>query len=203
MSQTCFGCGAVHFRNAKPCAGALVVRDGRVLLGRRVVEPARGCWDIPGGFLNPWEHPADGAVREVAEETGLRVRIVQLLTIVIDTYQERDYTLNVYYLAELVGGREQPADDLAELGWFGPAELPREFAFPHCRQVLAAWQSSTTQAATRDQHGSVWSTAAQLDEAAGGSLNSSRSATWKPGSTSPPSSTSSGARSVRGGRPGA
>src|SRR5438105_4240038 len=82
ISQTCHGCGAVHWRNAKPCAGALVVRDGRVLLGRRAIEPARGAWDIPGGFLEPWESPADAAVREVHEETGLDVRVTSLLTVV-------------------------------------------------------------------------------------------------------------------------
>lgn len=141
VSQVCAHCGGVHFRNAKPCAGALVVKDGKVLLGRRAVDPARGYWDIPGGFLNPWEHPADGAVREVAEETGLRVRPVQLLTVVIDTYADRDYTLNTYYIAEVIGGQESPADDLAELCWFGPAELPDGYAFTHCSQVLAAWQA--------------------------------------------------------------
>ena len=61
-------------RNAKRCASAVIVREGRVLLGRRAGEPGRGQWDIPGGFLNPWEHPADGAMREVREETGLEVQ---------------------------------------------------------------------------------------------------------------------------------
>jgi 8-oxo-dGTP diphosphatase len=119
-----------------------------MLLGRRAIEPARGCWDIPGGFLNPWEHPAEAAVREVAEETGLRVRLGPLLTIVIDTYQARDYTLNVYYLATVVGGTERPADDLAELRWFGPDDLPGapELAFPHCAEVLAACRARLREA---------------------------------------------------------
>lgn len=143
ISQTCSSCGAVHYRNAKPCAGAIVVRDGRVLLGRRAVEPARGCWDIPGGFLEPWEHPADCAVREIAEETGLDVRLTRLLSVVMDTYQDRVYTLNLYYLAEVVGGVERPADDLAELRWFEPGALPEELAFAHCQAVLQAWQACT------------------------------------------------------------
>jgi ADP-ribose pyrophosphatase YjhB (NUDIX family) len=138
-SQRCLACGAVHFRNAKPCAGALVVHAGRVLLGRRAIDPGQGLWDIPGGFLEPWEHPADGAVREIAEETGLRVRVTSLLTVVMDTYYEQFYTMNVYYLAEIVGGQAQAADDLAELGWFKPDEIPPDLAFAHCRQVLAAW----------------------------------------------------------------
>jgi ADP-ribose pyrophosphatase YjhB (NUDIX family) len=142
VSQVCPTCATEHFRNAKPCAGALVIRDGRALLGRRAIEPARGRWDIPGGFLNPWEHPADAAVRELQEETGLSIRLVRILSVVMDTYQDRDYTLNIYYLAEVVGGAEAPADDLAELRWFAPAELPLDLAFPHASQVLEAWRAT-------------------------------------------------------------
>ena len=54
---TCPACGAGHWRNAKPCAGALVVRDGRLLLVRRSMEPWLGWWDIPGGFCEEDEHP--------------------------------------------------------------------------------------------------------------------------------------------------
>jgi ADP-ribose pyrophosphatase YjhB (NUDIX family) len=143
VSQVCGSCGAEHFRNAKPCAGAIVVRNGRVLLGRRAVEPALGLWDIPGGFLNPWELPAAAAAREVLEETGLEVRLSGLLTVAIDTYHDRDYTLNVYYLAEPISGQEHPADDLAELRWFAPDELPQDLAFAHCAEVLAAWRATT------------------------------------------------------------
>src|SRR5919197_2590450 len=85
LMQMCSRCGAVHFRNAKPCAGVLVVRDGKVLLGRRALDPARGTWDIPGGFLEPWEHPVVGAAREVAEETGLIVEPKELLAMLVDT----------------------------------------------------------------------------------------------------------------------
>jgi ADP-ribose pyrophosphatase YjhB (NUDIX family) len=139
LAQTCPACQAVHYRNAKPCAGALVVRDGRLLLGRRAEPPALGAWDIPGGFLEPWEHPAEGAIREVAEETGLQVRPLGLFAVVVDTYdQGRWYCLNMYYLAEVVGGAERPADDLAELRWFAPDELP-EMAFPAQNDVLRVW----------------------------------------------------------------
>jgi ADP-ribose pyrophosphatase YjhB (NUDIX family) len=145
LSQTCETCKAIHWRNAKPCAGALVVRDGRVLLGRRAVDPARGAWDIPGGFLEPWELPQHAAVREVLEETGLVVRAQDNpFTVVIDTYADRDYTLNLYYLAEIVGGSAGPADDLTELGWFAPDELPGDLAFAHCAEVLARWRCANS-----------------------------------------------------------
>jgi ADP-ribose pyrophosphatase YjhB (NUDIX family) len=119
-----------------------VVRDGQVLLGRRAIEPGLGMWDIPGGFLEPWEHPADGAAREVLEETGLRVQITSLFTVVMDSYHDQFYTLNVYYLAEVVDGDMSAADDLAELRWFAPDTLPTEFAFAHCRSVIEAWRAA-------------------------------------------------------------
>ena len=65
---SCPGCGRVHYENAKPCAGAIVVdAAGRVLLGKRSIEPFKGLWDIPGGFLEAEEHPEEGARREVSD----------------------------------------------------------------------------------------------------------------------------------------
>lgn len=148
----CTICTEPLYENSKPCAGGLVERDGRVLLVRRAIEPFKDSWDIPGGFLQPGEHPSDGAAREVLEETGLIVRPRELLGIWIDTYgPEEDgsdggadvrptYTLNCYYVAELIGGTLRAADDAAELAWFGPDALPRRIAFRHAPAVLTAWR---------------------------------------------------------------
>jgi ADP-ribose pyrophosphatase YjhB (NUDIX family) len=140
--QVCVVCGRVHYRNAKPCAGALVTRGGRLLLVKRSIEPYLGCWDIPGGFLEADELPGAGAIREVREETGLEVRLTELLGFYMDRYSYGDdgvHCLNVYFLAEVVGGEEQPADDAADLAWFAPDELPGAIAFEHARQVLKDW----------------------------------------------------------------
>jgi ADP-ribose pyrophosphatase YjhB (NUDIX family)/predicted GIY-YIG superfamily endonuclease len=140
--QVCTACGHVHYRNAKPCAGALITRDGHVLLVKRSVQPFLGYWDIPGGFLEEDEHPEVGAVREVQEETGLEVQLTGLFGFYVDRYSyddTGDYCLNIYFLAEVVGGQARPADDAAELAWFAPNELPQEIAFDHARVVLADW----------------------------------------------------------------
>lgn len=140
--QVCTTCGRVHYRNAKPCAGALVTRDGRVLLVKRGIQPFLGYWDIPGGFLEEDEHPEAGAAREVREETGLKVRLTELFGFYMDRYSyddTGDHCLNIYFLAEVVGGQAQPADDAAELAWFAPDELPEKIAFDHARVVLADW----------------------------------------------------------------
>jgi ADP-ribose pyrophosphatase YjhB (NUDIX family) len=120
-----------------------------VLLVRRAIEPYKGWWDIPGGFLEPGEHPAAGAAREVLKETGLIVEPTELLGIWIDTYgadDERAYTLSCHYLAQVVGGEERAADDAAELAWFGPDELPDEIAFAHQPAVLEAWRRRAAKA---------------------------------------------------------
>jgi ADP-ribose pyrophosphatase YjhB (NUDIX family) len=101
-------------------------------------------WDVPGGFLSPLEHPEEGVVREIREETGLVVRPRQLLGIFPDTYGGSDegvYTLNLYYLVDIVSGEPHPADDVAELRWFAPEALPA-MAFPHQEHVLARWREA-------------------------------------------------------------
>jgi 8-oxo-dGTP diphosphatase len=146
--RVCTGCGRLHYRNAKPCAGALVTREGRLLLVKRATQPFLGYWDIPGGFLEEDEHPEAGAIREVREETGLNVRPTGLFGLYMDRYErdgEGHYSLNIYYLAEVVGGRERPGDEAVELAWFAADELPAEIAFDHARMVLADWVRSTSQ----------------------------------------------------------
>ena len=55
------------------------MRDGRVLIGRRKIEPKQGHWDLPGGFLEEGEKPLDGLRREFLEETGLAIEPVEWL----------------------------------------------------------------------------------------------------------------------------
>jgi ADP-ribose pyrophosphatase YjhB (NUDIX family) len=147
----CAACGTAHWRNAKPCAGALVVRAGRVLLIRRAIEPWRGTWDIPGGFCDGEEHPEETVRREVREETGLEVRVTGLLGMWIDHYGEPapgtppEVTLNIYFAAVPTDDRE-PVLDPAEADahrWFAPDELPTELSFPlHSAEVLETWRRS-------------------------------------------------------------
>lgn len=137
----CAVCDAAYYQNPKPCAGAFVVRNGEVMLVRRGIEPYKDYWDIPGGFLAPDEHPEEGAVREVEEETGLRVSVTDLIGIFVDTYGEdaSEHTLNIYYRAEVVDGEAQPRTDAVEVGWFAPDELPQNIAFDHAPAALEQW----------------------------------------------------------------
>jgi 8-oxo-dGTP diphosphatase len=145
---TCAACATSHWLDAKPCAGALVTRDGRLLLVRRAHTPWRGFWDLPGGFCGPAEHPEAAAAREVREETGLTVRIGGILGMWMDRYapsgpDSEKVTLNIYFHATANGGADAVRDpnEVAEIAWFAPEELPREIAFPgHVPAVLRAWK---------------------------------------------------------------
>ena len=143
---TCRACGTAHYRNPKPCGGALLQHDGRLLLGRRAIEPYRGRWDIPGGFCDLREHPRDAAARELYEETGVRGRATGPLGIWMDDYAGDETTMNVYYVFEPVGppSPHTASPEVSELAWFGPGELPLDdVSFPrHCREVLLAWAHS-------------------------------------------------------------
>jgi len=136
----CRQCGFVFYVNSKPTASTLIIKDSKVLLGKRVIEPAKGMWDVIGGFLDLGELPEDGAKREAKEETGLDVKIESLVGFFVDTYGDTgDVTLNIYYTASVVGGEMRAQDDVEELRWFTIDEIPKEIAFKNSRDMLDVW----------------------------------------------------------------
>jgi ADP-ribose pyrophosphatase YjhB (NUDIX family) len=138
---TCPACGSVYYANSAPAAEALLERDGRVLLGRRAFEPRRGYWDLPGGFLEEGEEPLDGLRREVREELGIEVEPVAWIGTHVEPYDDH-YVLGLTWLVR-GDGEPTAADDVSELGWFGPEELPAEMAFPHQGPLLRAWATGS------------------------------------------------------------
>ena len=143
----CPACGFVGHANSSPCVGAIVEDEaGRLLLTRRAVEPYQGMWDTPGGYLEEGEHPLDGLRRELLEETGLTVEPKAFLGAFMDWYGEApdaNATLNLFWTARVVSGDPAPDDDVAELRWFAPEDLPpaAELAFTLLPSVFAAWRS--------------------------------------------------------------
>ena len=136
--QTCQSCGQTVWHNSAPCAAAMVLREGKLLLVKRGIEPFFGWWDIPGGFLEPGEHPVEGAAREVLEETGLQVTIGDAVGTYVDEYGDGGkYTLTTYYQAKVVGGEQQAGDDAVALDWFRLEQLPERIAFNNGRWALA------------------------------------------------------------------
>jgi 8-oxo-dGTP diphosphatase len=125
-----------------PGAQAVLQDDqGRVLLGRRAADPSKGLWDLPGGFLEEGEHPLVGLRRELLEETGLEIEPTKFFGIWMEPYDGR-WVLCLTWLARVAGGSERAGDDLVELRWFAPDEIPatEELAFPSYAEILARWR---------------------------------------------------------------
>jgi len=132
----------VVWANPAPAAQALVERDGRLLLVRRAFDPSVGLWDLPGGFLEENEHPLDAVVRELREETGLEIEPQGFVGVWMEPYQDR-IVLCLTWDARVTGGTERAADDVSELAWFAPYELPAddELAFRHFAELLRLWRA--------------------------------------------------------------
>jgi 8-oxo-dGTP diphosphatase len=133
----CAACGSDYYANSAPAVEGLLERDGKVLLSRRGIEPRRGYWDLPGGFLEEGEPPLAGLAREFLEETGLTVRARDWLGTHLEPYGHY-FVLGLTWLVEAEGD-PVAGDDAEELRWFGPDELPEEMAFRHQDEVLRAW----------------------------------------------------------------
>ncbi|MGD8603711.1 MAG: NUDIX hydrolase [Anaerolineales bacterium] len=134
----CSNCGHIHFQDPKVASAALIVRDGRVLLVRRVNEPARGQWTLPAGFVDAGEDPAAAAERECLEETGLTVRVQALIDVIAGREHPGGADMVIIYSAEVIEGDLNPGDDADQAQFFPPEQLPA-LAFKATRQALNHW----------------------------------------------------------------
>src|SRR5438270_2963018 len=79
--RVCDGCGHIHYADPKVAVGVAVFRDDRLLLVRRVMNPGRERWALPGGYLDAGEDPRVAAAREATEEAGVQVRVGDVIDV--------------------------------------------------------------------------------------------------------------------------
>lgn len=141
VRRVCPACGFIFFREPKVAAGALVQRDGQVVLIRRAVVPRKGYWALPAGYMEYDERPEEAALREVREETGLRVEITGILDVYSMENPHRRGIIVVYW-ANWLEGELIPSDDASDARWFGPDALPEQVAFDSTISAISRWQAS-------------------------------------------------------------
>jgi ADP-ribose pyrophosphatase YjhB (NUDIX family) len=138
MRDVCPNCKWIHFADPKVAAAVLVIQDQRVLLVRRAMEPFRGLWTLPAGFVNSGEDPAEAAARECLEETGLSVRVTRVYEIVSGREHARGADFVIVYEAEVLRGELKAEDDADAVEWFDKSHLP-PLAFRATQKVLQSF----------------------------------------------------------------
>lgn len=135
----CVDCGFVHYDNPKVVAGAVCVWEDKILLCRRAIEPRIGFWTIPAGFLELGETIAEGAAREVREESGARVEVGEVLGIFEIPRISQIY---VVHLAKMLGPDLDPGPESLEAGLFAWDDIPwDELAFPSVKWSLDRYRA--------------------------------------------------------------
>lgn len=136
----CPSCERKWYVNAAPTVGAAILNDGRALITKRGSEPERGRFDIPGGFLEPGEHPIDGLRRELREELQVEVDVSMddVMQMIPHEYgEEGEWVLAIGFKARLVSGEVTPGSDVAEAHWVTPEKLEQvDFAWEHDRELV-------------------------------------------------------------------
>jgi ADP-ribose pyrophosphatase YjhB (NUDIX family) len=133
----CDACGLIAYQNPKIVAATLPIRDGRVVLLRRAIEPAHGKWTYPAGFMELGETVEDAARRETWEEICSRVTITGPARL----YAYPDAAVvTIVYEARVPARAPRPGVESLEVRWFAPHEIPwRDLAFRSTYHALKEW----------------------------------------------------------------
>jgi ADP-ribose pyrophosphatase YjhB (NUDIX family) len=143
LRRVCPSCGFIHFPDPKVAVVGLIEANDRVLLIRRSVEPARGHWALPGGYMDAGELPVAALRREVREEVGIEIEVRELLDI-FSMVNRAGASLGIVlaYRARPLDMAAIPCagDDVDEAGWFSAEETPVPLAFDSTQRLLASWR---------------------------------------------------------------
>ncbi|MFO7276206.1 MAG: NUDIX hydrolase [Pseudomonadota bacterium] len=144
----CTACGTVHYQNPKLVVGCVPEYEGRILMCRRAIEPRRGFWTIPAGFMENGETLQQAAARESKEEALADVEIGSLLSIV---HVLHAHQVHVFFRARLLSPGFAPGPESLEVELVEPSAIPwDDIAFPSTEFALRRYLED--RAAGRELH---------------------------------------------------
>ena len=143
LRAICTACNTVHYENPLNVVGTIPTwgEDGaQVLLCKRNIEPRRGKWTLPAGFMELGETTAEGAARETVEEAGAQFEMQALFTLMSVV---RVGQVHMYYRAKLLSTEFDPGFETIEARLFGEADIPwDELAFQTVKETLKLYFES-------------------------------------------------------------
>lgn len=130
----CTSCGAIHYENPLNVVGTIPYWGAQVLLCKRNIEPRKGLWTLPAGFMELGESTAEGALRETVEEAGAQVELEGLFTLLNVV---RVGQVHFFYRARMLSTELDPGPETQEARLFNEEDIPwDEIAFRTVRETL-------------------------------------------------------------------
>ena len=146
--HVCDACGTIHYENPRLIVGCVPEYEGRILLCRRAIEPRRGFWTVPAGFMENGETLQQAAARESKEEALADVEIGSLLTVVHVLHAQQ---VHVFFRAKLATPEFGAGTESLEVELFRAEDIPwSEIAFPSTDYTLRRYLED--RAAGVDRH---------------------------------------------------
>jgi len=140
----CHKCSRTWYNNPKPVVLAYIVNDeGKILLGKRGIEPLKGSWGMPGGFIEYGEEPYESILREIREELSVEGEVAEVLDSFHEFYDnlgdptQRSSTTGVVFRCHLPKAPLRAADDVADLAWHTPSEVKQLVKFEGQKRFLS------------------------------------------------------------------
>ena len=142
-SRKCEVCGFIYYLNPSAATAAFIINsENQLLVARRAKDPAKGTYDLPGGFVDYNEPGEEAIIREIKEETGLLLSDPEYLFSLPNNYLYSDLnipTLDLFYCFHL---KETPAihaaDDVSELFFLSKEEIdPADFGLDSIRKAVS------------------------------------------------------------------
>jgi len=121
LRDVCTRCGFIHYKNPTIVVGSIPIWEDSVLLCKRDIEPCRGLWTLPAGYLENAETVEEGAVRETLEETRARVDLIAPYRLFNITFVNQVY---IMFRANLVNQEFGPTKESSEVKLFRQEEIP-------------------------------------------------------------------------------
>lgn len=119
--HVCNNCNTIHYQNPKIIVGCIPVFEDKILLAERKIQPKKGFWNLPAGFMENGETLEQGAAREVLEETGASVRVEKLFAVYNIPHFNQVYLM---FLARMDNPFYEAGEESGEIRFFSKNEIP-------------------------------------------------------------------------------
>ena len=130
----CSDCKTIHYTNPNMVVGALCIKGDKILMAKRNIQPRKGLWTLPAGFMENAETLQQGAIRETFEETGSHAKVIQPYTLFSLPHINQ---VHMFFLAELLDENFGPTTESQLVELHGEDEiLWDQIAFPTVEKTL-------------------------------------------------------------------